>query len=573
LLLYGGAPQDAPAAEPKGEGEHPSINVPAPGAQAPKAVTQAPPWSEDSARFDPTIPKSAPAHLSPMRPVADSIEEITGSVLLDEGGPGNAQDAQKIEDLSASFVIPDGFDEAPAPPDPKAPVAADEADLAPSPELSPAIPSPSPSRRILHDLSEIWNEPRKRWMLAVGAAGALVLAVGMLGLVVRLFTGPPSETVREAPAATPSPPVPPAAAPPSAAPTQAEHAPTPSAPPVAESAAAATNSAPCAIAGTAHVIAPKAQIRIGVEVLASQNRLALGFVTGDKDGFAALLESPSLATLATAKQHSHESIRRAVPLAGPGKTVAIVADIERKTDKIAGARTIVGGGSFVLGSADGKLVWGAHANDSPHPLWPLENDGPAEAIRAVALDGGGYALAFRQGAAIYLGALSPDKTPNGNLVRVAGLGPQIGSPALGASGKTIVMAWADRAAATDPWGMRLLEWNRGEAPGEPHAFSIPAGGLGEQAMSPGLAGLSGGRFLIAWTEGPVASHQVRAETIGSSGDALGPPLTISAEGVNAGQGQVAVLADGKGLVVYMTSPAGSTAEVVATPIACPSGPM
>jgi hypothetical protein len=71
----------------------------------------------------------------------------------------------------------------------------------------------------------------------------------------------------------------------------------------------------------------------------------------------------------------------------------------------------------------------------------------------------------------------------------------------------------------------------------------------------------------------VASHQVRAETIGASGDALGPPLTISADGVNAGQGQVALLPDGKGLVVYMTSPAGSTAAVVATPVACPSGPM
>jgi hypothetical protein len=570
LLLYGGAPQDAPAGEPKGEGDHPSINVPAPGAQAPKAVTQAPPWSEDSARFDPTIPRSAPSNLPPMRPIADSIEEITGSVLLDEGGPGNAQDAQKIEALSASFVIPDGFDEAAAPPDAKAAGAADEKDLAPPPELSPAIPSPSPSRRILHDLSEIWNEPQKRWMLAVGAAGALVLAVGMLGLVVRLFSGPPSETVHEAPAAA----LPPPPVAPSTAPTQAEPAQAPSAPaPVAEPVATATSSAPCAIAGAAHVIAPKAQIRIGVEALASQNRLALGFVTGDKDGFAALLESTSLATLGSAKQHSHESIRRVVPLAGPGKTVAIVADVERKTDKIAGARTVAGSGSFVLGSADGKLVWGTNANDSPHPLWPLENDGPAEAIRAVALEGGGYALAFRQGAAVYLGALSPDKTPNGNLVRVAGLGPQIGSPALGASGKTIMMAWADRAAATDPWGMRLLEWNRGEAPGGPHAFSIPAGGLGEQAMSPGLAGLSGGRFLIAWTEGPVASHQVRAETIGASGDALGPPLTISADGVNAGQGQVALLPDGKGLVVYMTSPAGSTAAVVATPVACPSGPM
>ncbi len=92
-------------------------------------------------------------------------------------------------------------------------------------------------------------------------------------------------------------------------------------------------------------------------------------------------------------------------------------------------------------------------------------------------------------------------------------------------------------------------------------------------MSPGLTGLSGGRFLLAWTEGPVASHQVRAATLGEGGEILGSPLTISADGVNAGQGQVALLPDGKGLVVYHASPSGSTAQVVATPIACPVDPM
>ena len=47
-------------------------------------------------------------------------------------------------------------------------------------------------------------------------------------------------------------------------------------------------------------------------------------------------------------------------------------------------------------------------------------------------------------------------------------------------------------------------------------------------------------------------------------------MTVSGEGVNAGQGQPAVLSDGRGLVVYLASPAGAVAQVVATPIACPS---
>ncbi len=591
LLLYGGAPNEKPA-PPSTNGEHPSINVPAPGAQAPKAVTQAPPWTEESAKLDPTIPKSAPVPLPAMRAAADSIEEITGAVLLppEEGGSVPAMQ-EKVEELSASYIIPDApGEEGTGPVDPsealtiagkpspllpvvgaeggdsKAPAEPGGADSEVPKESALAVPDPSPSMRIVHDLSKIWNQPQKRWMVAVGAAGALVLLVGILALVVRLFSGSPREAAHDV--------APPPSAPPAVVPPPAEPAPSVSAAAVAPSAepeTASTSAVPCALAGAPRVVAPKAQIRVGVEASASQSRIALGFVTSDKDGFAVALEPQSLAPIATAKQHAHESIRHVMPLSA--KTLSVVADIEHKTDKISGARTFLGSGSFVLGSADGKLVWGAHAGDAPHPLWPLDGDGPAEALRAVALEGGGYAVAFRQGAAIYLGALNPDKTPDGELLRVAGLGPQIGSPALGASGKTVAMAWADRASSADPWGLRLLHWKRGEPPGGARSFSIPPGGLGEQAMSPGLAGLSGGRFLLAWTEGPVASHQVRAETLGATGEMLGPALTISADGVNAGQGQVAVLPDGKGLVVYMASPAGSTAEVVATPIACAPSPM
>jgi hypothetical protein len=331
---------------------------------------------------------------------------------------------------------------------------------------------------------------------------------------------------------------------------------------------ATSSTSPCALSGAAHVIAPKAQVRTGVETAAAQSRIALGFVTSEKDGLAVALDPGSLAAVATAKEHSREAIKRIVPKLGAGKGVAAVADADHKGERIAGARAVIGE-AFVLGSADGKLAWGARANDAPHPLWTLESDGPVEATRAVALEEGGWAVAFRQGAAIYLGMLGADKVPVGGLSRIAGLGPQIGSPAIGASGSMAIVAWADRAATTDPWMLRVVKWHPGQAPGEAQPFSIPPGGLGEQAMSPGITGLAGGRFLLAWTEGPVASHQVRAQTLSASGESLGPSMTVSGEGVNAGQGQPAVLPDGRGLVVYMASPTGAVAQVVATPIACP----
>jgi hypothetical protein len=86
-------------------------------------------------------------------------------------------------------------------------------------------------------------------------------------------------------------------------------------------------------------------------------------------------------------------------------------------------------------------------------------------------------------------------------------------------------------------------------------------------MSPAIAGLSGGRFLLVWTEGPVSGHDVRALTLDLDGKPLGQPLVISNAGVNAGQGQAAVAPSGKGVVAFLES--GSVGfQVGATAISC-----
>jgi hypothetical protein len=680
-MLYGGAPRaaDVPT-EPRAPVDASPINVPAPGAQAPKAVTQAPPWDDGSAKIDLTIPRAPPAPLPPMRPRADSIEEITGSVLLAEDSIADVtQRKPKVEDLSASYLISDdasGLTTAtplapplPAPRSDPQPSEASDAEAshaephtpvgstlqsppalapsemdapsaavegsstrtAPKPETPaveaprterdpepasppegtpaeataegelplqpfPAVAPPSPSRRVIHDLTEfwadsfwprvkdraghvlrglaeLWAEPKKRWLLGVMGGGVLLVLIGLVGLIIRIARPSPADepTASPAPAVTVPSPTAAALAPSAASPSPepSERAEVPSNGQAASPSLPVVSTTPCSLGGSAHVVAPKAHIRMGVEAIAAHNRIALGFVIGEKEGLAVALDPSSLVTTATARHHSREPIKRVVPELNR-KSLAAIGDADRKADRIAAARTVPGDSSFVLGEADGKLVWGAQANDAPQAIWALESDAPVEALRAEPMDDGGDAIAFRQGAAIYLGAIHADKTPKGTLVRIAGLGPQIGSPALAVSANTVLVVWADRASTSDPWMLRLLRWQPGEAPGAPHAFAIPPGGMGEQAMSPGIAGLAAGRFLLSWTEGPVASHQVRAQTLSASGDVLGMPLTISGEGINAGQGQPAVLPDGNGVVAYMASPAGGTAEVVATPVQCPS---
>jgi hypothetical protein len=86
-------------------------------------------------------------------------------------------------------------------------------------------------------------------------------------------------------------------------------------------------------------------------------------------------------------------------------------------------------------------------------------------------------------------------------------------------------------------------------------------------MSPGLAAVPGGRFLLLWTEGPASFHHVRALTLSGEGAPVGAPLEISADGANAGQGQAAIGTAGTGLVAFLESADGGF-RVVATPIAC-----
>jgi hypothetical protein len=213
--------------------------------------------------------------------------------------------------------------------------------------------------------------------------------------------------------------------------------------------------------------------------------------------------------------------------------------------------------------------------DAGAKLWSIDGAGDVDALRAVAIetDGAkGFAVAFRRAGAIWVGAAVGDPlAPKGELVKLASLGTQVGAPALAASGNTLHVAWADRAATSDPWSLRLARLAIGDATADASNFPAPAGGLGSNLMSPGIAAVGADRFLLAWTEGPVAAHQVRAQTLDAQGKAVGDPLTISPATLNAGQPQPAVLADGRGLVAFVAQAGDArrrTYDVMASQVAC-----
>jgi hypothetical protein len=426
---------------------------------------------------------------------------------------------------------------------------------------------------ILDDFNEIkaGRPPKNKLLIGVIAVVALSVLISLVAIVVSLFRGKPSELPVASTSGSSS-----ASTTTSAVATTAAATETASATPPTPTAVATTETKPvaaeaalgdCTMAGEAHVVSPRAFVQSGVEAVSVPGAIALGFAVDPRNGIAVTVDPASIGITTTVKGRAlGGDARRMSPVLERGK-LTLVPGVDKKGDKLQGRRVVGTSPSLDLGIAEGSLVWAPHDQNSYAKLFPLDGDGPVEAIRAVPLPSKGIAVAFRRGNAIYVGAAKGDAvlTAEGALSRIAGLG-QVGSPSITTSGDSIIVAWSDRATAQDPWQVRWTKLTVGGAPDAPKQLALPEGGLGAQAMSPSVAGLGAGRFVVAWSEG-TPTHQVRAVTLKADGSASGAPMALSAAGVNAGQPQIAVGPDGRGVVAFLASK-GKGYELHATPVAC-----
>lgn len=328
---------------------------------------------------------------------------------------------------------------------------------------------------------------------------------------------------------------------------------------------------PCTLGGDDKVVAPRAVVATGIEAAALNGSIMLGFAPAPGNGTVVALDPSSLAVGSTVKGKGPAAeVKRVTPaLSSSGRLVAFV-DGERKNDKLASRRAVGTATPIDIGVAEGAIVWTLHGKDGWAKVTSLDDGaGPVEALRAVPLAGQkGIAFVYRRDGAVFFGAATGEGKLElaGSVAKVPGLG-QVGSPAIAVSDDTVVVAWADRAGADSPWQVRWTKATIGGAAAEASTFALPAGGLGEQAMSPALAGLGKGRFAIAWTEGPVAKHQVRTVAIDEAGKPMGEALTVSDASVNAGQPQVSVGPDGRGVVAFLGAK-GRAYELRAASLRC-----
>jgi len=99
-------------------------------------------------------------------------------------------------------------------------------------------------------------------------------------------------------------------------------------------------------------------------------------------------------------------------------------------------------------------------------------------------------------------------------------------------------------------------------------FYPPGAGRDGGQMAPELAPIGHDRFLLAWVDGNVESHALRAQSVAGWGDPLGASMLLSpSEASVIGRPSVVVASTGYGLVTYLASIDGEF-DVLATPIAC-----
>ncbi len=445
---------------------------------------------------------------------------------------------------------------------------------APEPEpTGPAAPIPSASGAKLHDLRALaaaraqgvvagaqraWADLRERtkdkprWVLPVVAGTSAFVVLILFAAGIRAIANAGSSGSSAA----------------SASASSAATRPTPSSEPTASATVVAPAPArpmQCTTAGAPRTVAPKALVASGVEVADVGGKIALGFAAAPKEATLEILDAATVASLGSLHLPEPARVRRVVGLDANKMAV----DLDRKGDPLQGRRTLRAATPIDLGATADGLAWAPLASDKWVKLWSLPTpDEPVEALRGEPLpNDAGFAVAFRHAGAIWFGAFGgTPPAPLGGLLHVDGLGPKIGSPAIAASGDRIMVAWADRASKEDPWSVRYAFFHPSDASAQAKTFSLE-GGAPERAMSPALASLGAGRFLFVWTTCPEGGCQVRGVVFDADGS-TSAPFTASTDGVNAGQGQAAVLPDGRGVVAFLAAAGRHVFEVHAAPIHC-----
>ncbi|WP_437598090.1 GYF domain-containing protein [Sorangium sp. So ce590] len=309
---------------------------------------------------------------------------------------------------------------------------------------------------------------------------------------------------------------------------------------------------PCWVARQPQQWAPLVAKSIPFEVTATKDgKLLVGYAKSAMEAVGLEVDP------ATGKRSERFSNREATDIVSISPVEDAFTVLTSAQQAIRSPVNVPGPRPFVVGLADGAVVAADNPGATPSRLWPVQGDEPLESPRALAAGAHGYAVAFRREKAVWTGWLDAERRPAGELTRVTGSGGALGKPSLGWNERALAVVFADRPM-DGRWEIRAGQAASGDIPASTQVIPLPSGGPGGDAFAPDIAGLSDGRWLLVWTEGPPGSRAMRAQTLAPNFSPIGDPIALSPPAGNFGQGVLGVSPrSGYVGVVFLSKPAAS----------------
>jgi len=326
-------------------------------------------------------------------------------------------------------------------------------------------------------------------------------------------------------------------------------------PSTTSSAPAPPPSAPKALHGC-RLVQPAARIAASVErsvppyVAKVENggALALGIAETKTKGIGLRVDPHTLDVSPVFEEEGKDAVRGVVPLSRSGSLTFFV---DRDDKALRSAHTIDEIPPFTLGVSNAgfsRVVAGGTSL-----VWQLDASSKITEPRSAQLADYGYGVTFRRGGqsgAVMLGFVGSDGAKKSELAEVPGAPKFLGTPVIAGSGAGALIAFAGRDAASEPWKLFASLTAAGAQPSP--ARELATGSTGA-AISPTLAALDDGRWLVQWTEGSTAQYHVHVQSFAADLSPIGQSIAVSPKGANAGQGALAPFANGAATLFILTT--------------------
>ncbi len=273
----------------------------------------------------------------------------------------------------------------------------------------------------------------------------------------------------------------------------------------------------------------------GPRATTTSERISVGFASSPTDAVGLTLDPVTL----DAAQAFAESQPTKLSSVTPTPSQAGTSFTTGRLDKGALSRTLLalGGKGALLTTTKGGLTV-AREGITTVP-WPELAGAEMTAPRAENLPDGRAVLVLRRGGRtgdILVGLLTAEGRAAAPLTRIATEAYELGTPALTASDRELLVTFATRKTPSSPWRVELARAPLGQLPATSRPFALS--GLSEELgmLSPAAVATERGGWLLQWTEGSGKKYRVRLQTLDAELEPVGAPLDVGTPDQSAGQG-------------------------------------